>query len=379
MVTEYAYPTLGGVSEHVHHLSRELVERGHEVTVITGRVGGRHRAGEVDRAALSSHGYRTVRIGRAMPLPSNGSIARMTLGPGLARALGRELAGADVVHAQGLVGARLALLAAARSQAPATVATYHTYVDGSHWAYRRFNRGLNGRMAGLDRRIAVSHACVDSLAPWFPGDYDVLPNGVDCARFHPGPRPDGAPRILFVGRLEPRNALADLLRAAALLAREGRRFTIQVAGDGPTRGVNERLADRLGIADRVEWHGMVHDELPRLYREATVMAAPCTLASFGVILIEALASGTPIVAADNAGFRQVIGGDVPGALTPMRDPAALAAALGAVIDDEERRSDWAVRGRAAALERFDWPIVARRVEQVYRAALAAAPTALPVQ
>lgn len=371
MVTEYAYPILGGVSEHVHFLSRELVELGHEVTVVSGNTAPRGQLDTVDRAAERNHGYRTVRVGRAIPVPSNGSIARFSVGPGLEAAMRRAVAGVDVVHAQGLVGSRLARKAVVTSDAPVTVGTFHTYVESDNYLpYRIFLDPLNRLLARLDRRIAVSQACVDSLQPYFPGRYDVIPNGVDCRRFRPlaagEPAPDGPPRILFVGRLEPRNALADLLRAASLLAAWGRDFIIQVAGDGPTRGVNERLARKLGIADRIEWLGMIHDDLPRRYREATVFAAPCTLASFGVILVEALASGTPVVCADNVGFRQVIRDGAPGRFAPMRDPDGLAEGIASLLDDAVLRAEWAERGRRLAQERYDWPGVAQAVVDVYR-------------
>ncbi len=371
MVAEYAYPVLGGISEHVHFLSRELVALGHEVTVVTGNAMSPARLREIDRDAERDHGYATRRIGRAVPVPSNGSIARCTALGMPWPTMRRELVGADVVHSQGLIGPVLPLLAAAVSEAPVTVGTFHTYVEGGqHWGYRLANRYLNRVLARLDRRIAVSQACVQGLVGAFPGEYDVIPNGVDCARFHPLPggdaRPPGPPRILFVGRLEPRNALGDLLRAAAQVAASGRDFVIQVAGDGPTRGVNDRLARRLGIADRIEWLGLIHDELPRRYREATLLAAPCTLASFGVILIEALASGTPIVCADNVGFRRVLCDGAPGRFTPMRDPDALAVAIGEVLDDHMLRDEWAVSGRQVALERYDWPGVALQVEALYR-------------
>ena len=370
MVTEYAYPILGGVSEHVHFLSRELVALGHDVTVVTGRSDSAAGLAEIDRAAERDVGYRTARIGRALPVPSNGSIARITV-PLRRSALPRLLDGYDVVHAQGLVGSMLPLGAVAVSRAPVTVGTFHTYTEGStHWAYRMFHRRLTGWLDRLDRRIAVSQACVDGLTPSFPGRYDVIPNGVDCERFRPlhpdEALPDGPPRILFVGRLEPRNALSDLLRAGAELAASGREFVIQVAGDGPTRGVSERLAARLGIADRVEWLGRIHDDLPRRYREATVFAAPCTLASFGVILVEALASGTPLVCADNVGFREVVKDGMPGRFVPMRDPHALAIGLGEVLDDPVLRGESSIRGRALTAERYEWRGVALQVEALYR-------------
>lgn len=371
MVTEYAYPVLGGISEHVHFLSRELVALGHEVTVITGNARSPASLRQIDRDAERDYGYRTRRIGRAVPLPVNKSIARSTAIGLPFPTMRRELAGADVVHAQGMVGPVLPLLAAAVSDAPVTVGTFHTYVEGGqHWGYKIATGYLRRLVARLDRRIAVSDACVDGLVGYFPGDYDVIPNGVDCNRFVPlsaaESRPAGPPRILFVGRLEPRNALGDLIRAAAQVAAHGRDFVIQVAGDGPTQGMNERLARRLGIDDRIEWLGMIHDDLPKRYREATLLAAPCTLASFGVILIEALASGTPVVCADNVGFRNVIRDGAPGRFVPMRDPAAFARAIVETLDDAALRDEWAIRGRQIATERYDWPGVARCVEAVYR-------------
>ena len=371
MVTEYAYPVLGGISEHVHFLSRELVALGHDVTVLTGNARSPASLRRVDQAAAREHGYVTRRIGRAVPLPMNGSIARSTVLGTPWSTMRRELLGADVVHAQGLLGPVLPVLAAAVSEAPVTVGTFHTYVEGGqHWGYRLAGGYLNRVMGRLDRRIAVSEACVEGLVGTFPGTYDVIPNGVDCERFHPvaegEPLLDGPPRILFVGRLEPRNALGDLIRAAAKVAATGRDFVVQVAGDGPTRGVNERLAKRLGISDRIQWLGLIHDDLPRRYREATLLAAPCTLASFGVILVEALASGIPIVCADNVGFRKVITDGAPGRFVPMRDPDGLAAGITEVLDDAQLRGRWAIEGRAVAVERYDWPGVARRVEALYR-------------
>lgn len=376
MVTEYAYPILGGISEHVHFLSRELATLGHQVTVVTGRGASTSHVVDIDRRHELDDGYRTVRIGRAVPIPANGSIARMTLGLGMPRALERAIAGVDVVHAQGLAGLMLPLVAVRRSQAPVTVGTFHTYTpNGDFWAYRVFNRALRRRLDRLDRRIAVSDACVQGLQPHFGGSWDVIPNGVDCERFRPlgasERRPDGPPRVLFVARLEPRNHLSDLIRALAILRERGREVIVQVAGEGPTRHTDELLARRLGVMDHIEWLGLIHDELPQRYREATLLAAPCTLASFGVILIEALASGTAVVCADNLGFRQVIRDGMPGRFVRPRDPESLADGIGDVIDDVEGRADWATVGRSLTVRRYDWPGVAAQVDALYREVLAA--------
>lgn len=369
MVTEYAYPVLGGVSEHVHFLSRELAQRGHDVTIVTGNIGESAEVAELDREAHRVHGYRTTRIGRSVPVVANGSIARLTVGLGIKHQIAMATRGMDVVHAQGLASPTLPMGVLRVSTAPCTVGTFHTYFDKGHWLYDRIGRYVRNSLARLDRRIAVSEACITALAPYFPGEWDIVPNGIDCALYRPlGPgeeRPPGPPRILFVGRFDPRNALGDLLEAAAILKGEGREFTVQVIGDGPARPVYERKARSLGIWDRVEWLGLLNEERPRFYREADVMAAPCVLASFGVVLLEALASGTPVVAADNVGFRQVIRGDVPGRFVPPHDPAELARGLAEVLDDPARAEEIARRGRIAVEAEFDWPRVTDRIEEIY--------------
>jgi phosphatidylinositol alpha-mannosyltransferase len=373
MASEFAYPILGGVSEHVHFLSRELVALGHDVTVVTSNLtrSGR-RATEVDRETELRDGYRTVRMGRSVLVVSNGSISRGSGAVGLKRRVRRALVGMDVVHAQGLAAPTLGLFALRTSTAPVTVGTFHSYFpDGNYQRiYRTFSPYVSNALARMDRRIAVSQPIVDTFEPLFPGGrWEIIPNGVDTELFRPlrpdEPAPAGPPRILFVGRFDPRNALDVLLDAAAILRDEGREFVVQVVGDGPTRPLYERQARRLGLWERVEWHGLRLEQRPARYREATIFAAPCTLASFGVVLLEALASGAPIVAADNIGFRQVIRDDMPASIVPPRDAPALAAALGALLDDPVRRTQWALRGRALVEARYAWPRVARRIEALY--------------
>jgi phosphatidyl-myo-inositol alpha-mannosyltransferase len=384
MVTEYAYPVLGGVSEHVHFLSHELAARGHDVTVVTSRAprAARARARVLDAENSANSGYRTNRIGLSLPVFSNGSIARVTVGAGISGRLRRAIADADVVHSQGLASPTLPVFALRESRAPVTIGTYHTYFDGGHWALRMFRGFVSRALARLDRKIAVSEACITALAQYFPGPYDIVPNGIDCNYFHPlaseAERAPGPPRILFVGRFDTRNGLHTLIDAAELLAREGRVFELQIAGDGPARPLYERQAKRAGIWDRTQWLGLVKDERPELYRQATVLAAPCTLASFGVVLLEAFASGTPVVCADNIGFRQVIRDGVPGRFVPGNDPAALAKGLAEVLDDEALRRDWAIRGRQVAQEQYAWPIVAERIEAIYREVLDRTPGRDPV-
>jgi phosphatidylinositol alpha-mannosyltransferase len=277
----------------------------------------------------------------------------------------------DVVHAQGLASPMVCLWALRTSRAPVNVGTFHTYFEGGHWGYRHFFAYVRRTMERTDRLIAVSEACVTVVRPYF-GDqpFDIIPNGVDTDLYRPlGPgeeRPPGPPRILFMGRFDPRNGLDTLLEATRILVDEGREFVVQVVGDGPMRPVYHRQARSLGVWDRIEWLGLLDKERPRLYREATVFASPCVLASFGVVLLEAMASGTPVVCADNVGFRQVIRDGAPGRFVAPHDARELAAGIGELLDDEGLRQEWGARGREVVVERYAWPEVARQVEGVYR-------------
>ena len=373
MVTEYAYPVLGGVPEHVHNLSREMVALGHDVTVLTSLApfGMKRAARAIDAENRSVHGYRTLRMGVSMPVYGNGSIARVSVGPGLKAHVARALSGMDVVHSQGLAPPTLTLWSLRVAMAPVLVGTFHTYFKGHHYGYRHFLAYARTTLERTDRLIAVSEPCVTAVRPYFPdATFQVIPNGVDTDLYRPlrpdEPSPGGPPRILFMGRFDPRNGLDTMLDAARLLADEGRDFVLQVVGDGPLRPVYHRQAKHLGLSERVQWLGLLDKERARLYREATVFASPCILASFGVILLEAMASGTPIVCADNVGFRQVIRDGAPGRFVAPGDASQLSAGIGALLDDAALRREWAERGRAIAVERYSWPEIARRVDAVYR-------------
>lgn len=373
MVTEYAYPVLGGVPEHVHNLSRELVLRGHDVTVVTANAPFRLRAAArvTDAENLREFGYRTVRLGTSMPVRGNGSVARVAVGIGLKARVAKALRGMDVVHSQGMAHPSICLWALRVSTAPVNVGTFHTYFENGHPAYRFLFAYVRSTVARADRLIAVSDACTTALRPYFGRDqeFQIIPNGVDTDLYRP-PRPDeerppGPPRILFVGRFDPRNGLGTLLDAARILKEQGREFTLQVVGDGSARPKYHQMARDLGVWDRVEWLGTLDRERPRIYREADVFACPCVLASFGVVLLEALASGTPLVCADNIGFHQVIRDGMPGRFHTPHDPADMAAGIAELLDDPERRREWGALGRRLTEERYAWTGVADRIAAVY--------------
>jgi phosphatidylinositol alpha-mannosyltransferase len=228
---------------------------------------------------------------------------------------------------------------------------------------------MGGYAKRLHGRIAVSAAARHFIDRYFPGDYKVIPNGVDIARFDravPLARwQDGTRNLLFVGRHEPRKGLLDLLKAYRILRKTGCQCRLLVVGSGP----QEREARRYVLTRRlggVEFLGRVSDdELAQLFKTADVYVSPATGGeSFGIVLLEAMAAGTPIVCSDIHGYKGVVRRDREGILVPPRKPKAVAAAVARVFGDDELRRRMSVNGRARA-EEFSWERVTAKVDDYY--------------
>ncbi len=260
-----------------------------------------------------------------------------------------------------------------RFHSGANVGTFHAmarrnlgYYYGRPFLKRYFNR--------LHVHVAVSVPARDFIARYFEGEYRVVPNGIDCSRFNPNHpqldelRTPGKATILFVGRLESRKGLPTLLEAYGQLRRLRDDARLVVVGDGPMRWGYESQVAAMGIPD-VEFAGRVSSELlPRYYASADIFCAPATGGeSFGIVLLEAMASGVPVIASSIPGFSSVILHDYDGVLVPPRHPKEWAAALGALLDDPARRKGMSERGLVKA-QLYDWEHVVDEVLDVYRVA-----------
>jgi phosphatidylinositol alpha-mannosyltransferase len=228
---------------------------------------------------------------------------------------------------------------------------------------------MGGYAARLHGRIAVSAAARHFIDRFFPGDYKVIPNGVDVPRFAsavPIARwQDGTPNVLFVGRHEPRKGLLDLLKAHRILRKTGAGNRLLVVGSGPQEREARRYVATRGLQE-VEFLGRVSDgEKAQLFRTVDVFAAPATgRESFGIVLLEAMAAGAPIVASDIHGYKGVVRRGREGLLVPPHEPKELAAAIARLLADPALRAQMSAAGRLRA-EDFSWPRVAARVEEYY--------------
>ncbi len=359
LIAEDYYPQRGGVPEHVHHLARELNQRGHSATIVTSHM---RRAGP-DPAYVR-------RVGTSIVIYANGGVSRITAGWRLTERLTRLFREErfDVIHVHGGLAPTFGMLAprAARRAGIPVIATFHSWFDGS-LGFRLLRRPLQRLLDQHAAAIAVSPAAVAAHARYVTTDWQIIPNGVDTEYFRPDGRatptlPPPGPTLLFFHRLEPRNHLTTLLRAMPQIVARFPETRLLVAGDGPWRPLYERTARPLG--SKVEFLGRIEDRVER-YRSADLYLCPTMRGSFGITLLEAMACGTPMVLADNPGFRSVIGDSEAALLLPHDDGPAWAEAVIRLIEDPARRQAMSAAG-LARVQRFAWPRVTDEILEVYQ-------------
>ena len=360
LVSPYDFAHPGGVTHHIEALTGRLRALGHTVKIFA----------PYSSAFDDADGIDIVPCGRPVPIPTAGSVARVSfavwLQPRLKKMLRDEAF--DVVHIHEPFMPFLPWVIADISPTT-TVATFHAYNEHArrYWFWKPvFNRLARN----LDGRIAVSTAARDYVSYHYPGEYEIIPNGIDVDRFS-NPAPplpelcDGKLNILFVGRLEKRKGLRYLLSAYSTLKWEFPDLRLVVVGPGTPDPDSWRTIGERGIQD-VVFTGAVSDEdLPRYYQGADIFCSPATgMESFGIVLIEAMASGTPVVASDIGGFSTVVAHGEQGLLVPPRDEGALRDALRTLIVDASLRRRMGLAGREH-VEEYRWERVAARVLDCY--------------
>lgn len=363
IVSPYSFDVPGGVQNHIIDLAEALIGLGHEVSVL---------APADEDSDLPPY---VVSAGRAVPLPYNGSVARIAFGPVSTARVRRWLArGAfDVLHVHEPLTVSLSLLAVLAARGP-VVATFHTAMTRS----RVLSAGAGLAQVFLEKitaRIAVSELARKVQVEHLGGGAVEIPNGVAVAKFASAAPLPGWPgqggSLGFLGRFtESRKGFPLLRTAFVALARQRPGLRLLVAGPGDRDDLYDDIpAD---LRDRVTFLGLVTEaDKARMLRSVDVYVAPNTGGeSFGMVLTEAMASGAAIAASDLDAFRRVLDGGQAGALFPTGSAPALTALLGELLDDPARRATLAARARTA-VEAYDWPTVATRVLEVYATAIEA--------
>ncbi|MGI5215341.1 glycosyltransferase family 4 protein [Plantactinospora sp. CA-290183] len=368
IVCPYSFDVPGGVQNHIVDLAEALIGLGHEVSVL---------APADEDSPLPPY---VVPAGRSVPLPYNGSVARITFGPVSTARVRRWLSRGrfDVLHVHEPFALSLSLLAVLSARGP-VVATFHTAMTRSR-ALAAAQGVLQLVLERITARIAVSALARKVQVEHLDSGAVEIPNGVAVAKFAhaeplpgwPGPCGRGEGGTLgFLGRFtEPRKGFGVLREAFVGLAPRRPGLRLLVAGPGDVAELHDGVPPEL--RDRITFLGQVSEEdKARMLRSVDLYVAPNVGGeSFGMILTEAMAAGTTVVASDLDAFRRVLDGGRAGELFPTGDAAALRRTLATLLDDPVRRTE--LSGCAAqVVAAFDWPTVARRVLEVYATAIEA--------
>jgi phosphatidylinositol alpha-mannosyltransferase len=361
LVSPYPWDVPGGVVAHVRDLAETLIGLGHDVSVMS----------PVDDEEAPLPPWVT-RAGRSVPVPFNGSVSRLIFGPVSAARVRRWLHDGDfdVLHVHSPETLSLSLLALMNARGP-IVATFHAANPRSR-VLALLQSPLQVQIEKIVGCIAVSPAARKTIVEHLGGDAVVIPNGVHVARHADAPALPGWPgpggAIGFVGRIdEPRKGLSVLLQAMPYLWKEHPDLRLLVAGPGE---LDEAVDERVVLLGQVD-EGIKAS----VYRSVDVFVAPNTGGeSFGIILLEAMAAGTPIVASDLDAFRRVLesaDGERAGALATVGDPESLAHACAALLGSPARREALR-RAGLATVAQYDWSVVAAEIVHVYATAIASA-------
>ena len=362
LVSPYPWDVPGGVVAHIRDLAETLITFGHDVSVIS----------PVDDEDASIPPWVT-RAGRSVPVPFNGSVSRLVFGPVSLARVRRWLHDGefDVLHLHSPETLSLSLLALMNARGP-IVATFHAANPRSR-VLALLQSPLQVHIEKIVGRIAVSPAARKTIVEHLGADAVVIPNGVHVSRFADATPLDGWPgagaALGFVGRIdEPRKGLDVLLEAMPYLWKERPLLRLLVAGPG-------EIDDP--VDERVVLLGLVDEETKaRVYQSVDAFVAPNTGGeSFGIILLEAMAAGAPVVASDLDAFRRVLEtpeGSCAGLLASVGDPESLAHACANVLSSETRTVHMRRAGQQI-VQRYDWGVVAREVVRIYETAIAAAP------
>ncbi|MBN1644355.1 MAG: glycosyltransferase family 4 protein [Dehalococcoidales bacterium] len=363
LVSPYDFSYPGGVARHVTSLYHHFTRMGHEVKVIapaSGKIGG--------------FGDNFIRIGTPFPFAASDSVIRisisMHLAPTIKEVLAREKF--DIVH---LHEPFMPMVCSAilRFSNSINIGTFHAAQGkpGYSWGRPVSSWMLCRRARKLHGHIAVSKPAMNYIGRYLPAEYEIIPNGIDIHRFRPDVKPmeqyqDGKLNIVFMGRLEFRKGVNYLLKAYQEIKREMPNTRLLICGPGVRlRKRYEKWVAKNRLQD-VIFTGMVSDEeQPRYYRTADVFCAPATSReSFGLILLEAMATGRPIVATNIEGFANVITEGKEGLLVPPMNSHALAESLLALLKDKEKRLQMG-RNSIITAQKYAWEDVSRRVMEYY--------------
>jgi phosphatidyl-myo-inositol alpha-mannosyltransferase len=365
LVSPYDFSYPGGVVRHIISLENHFTRMGHSVKIIAPA-----------SKPVEDFGDRFIAIGKPRPIPTSGSIARITISLNLTDRVKQVLEDEkfDIIHLHEPLAPTLCVTVLRLSRT-VNIGTFHASESrpSYRWTKPIFMSGLYKKwFRRLNGRIAVSKPAMDFINKYFPSSYEIIPNGIEMERYNPAVPPlpqfkDGKINILFVGRLEKRKGLEYLLKAYRLVKPDHPECRLIVVGPGTRlRGKYLKMVSEANLEDVVFVGGVDEYEKTRYYNTADIFCAPATgHESFGIVLLEAMATGKPVVASNIPGYASVISDGVEGLLVPPKQEVPLAQAISRIIRNRELGLDMGKRGMTKA-DKYSWEKVSVRVMDYYK-------------
>ena len=361
MVSPYDYASPGGVTSHVSQLSKGLLKRGHDVHVL---------APHSESFKPKHENPPLIPLGPSVPVPIGGSVARVSLSWWLSKKISRilERESYDLIHVHEPLAPILPLVVLAHSKS-VNIGTFHAYDDKCH--VHSFGRFLVRRWQNkLHGSIAVSEAALSHAGSNPAKDLQIIPNGVDIDHFASKCPPirelkDGKTNILFVGRLEKRKGVKYLIEAFLKLKWECPNIRLVVVGPGELDKESQHMLGASNSEDILIAGRVSYNDLPKYYSSADIFCSPATGSeSFGIVLLEAMASRKPVVASNILGYRSIIKDREQGLLFDSKDCESLATALKSIITNPDLGHKMGISGRDT-VERYSWSSISKQVEEYY--------------
>lgn len=356
IVTEYFYPTLGGITENIYHFSRCLLDMGHDFRIITGSSG---HDPEIDPEIHS----RLIFIGKSVPVFFNGSCGRISVGLNLTKKVKEVLQreSFDILHLHSPIFPTLPVIANLNANAP-VVSTFHTCSGDGLFYYRLYKQPLQkmlDRMAGC---IAVSECCARENNRYFKANFKIIPNGVDVKWWSQNTQKiekycDGKINILFLGRPDKRNGLDTVISSFKKFHRTHKNSRLIIVGDGPLKFHFQKMVDA-EFKDSIIFEGAANGTRPNYLATADIFVFTPTIASFGVTILEGMSAGKTMIASDIEAFRALLKNEVSALLVTPHCEDSLIKAFRRLAADKDLCSKLATNARNQA-DKYDWSVVAK--------------------
>lgn len=357
IITEFYYPHLGGITEHVHNLAKAAAKKGFDVTVVTSNID--------DNAMPSDNNYKVKRFGKSSLMFGNGSFFRFNSSINLGKQLEEYFRDQkfDVINIHQPIYPWLSFLALKHANCY-VIGTFHSYFTGSNFIAYALKGMLKKIFNKIDGSITVSNACGDSLKKYVNYNNKVIPNGVDINFFNPNVEKiakfdDGTKNLFFIGRFDPRTGLCAIIKMFPQIKKKYKNVRLIIAGTGPLDSYYRQLAKRYGAINDVHFIGPIRDERPNYYKTASIVLVPEVLASFGITLLEAMACGRPIVTFNIPGHDEFMTKN-DGYMVDFKDYEGFKNAIIDLLNNEEKANIFGENAFKTA-QNYSWEKVSDKI------------------